>query len=293
MNEMSTQTLNDAMHAPVVLVVDDEFRFASRIKEELLERVSVGAVAVRSLKEASDLIENGGLRFDAVVSDIYFEGGTDDPGRELYDGFDFIEWLRNRGWKSPAYMLSAHLDSPMFKAKGAQRNLNVQGTFSKSTSGSSDIVDTGSMAPVWTRLGAELLRLRVERDPALKALVVQHFPEGFAPNAPATRLWQGIRVPTRTYIDGLGSAYRIKQPIEVLCLPSDVSGEFRAIATGLGLLNDGIGATANEAIEQLKELITAHIEMFAEQPHELVSGYAELVREKLYEHIGMAGDVPN
>jgi len=272
---------------PTVLVVDDRPAFGRQLKKLLLDKGSIGALLVGTLGEAAALLESQHYRFDAVLTDWLFETG-EDPARKLFDGFDLVEFARLRAPSVHAYVVTAHAETEGFQAKAAACAFDLSRMFNKKEINLDDEeASAGQARQPWNKVRSDILLTRIQAaDPRLAAELRRVSAEEVSDDDLVGKLLERTLPPTVTYIQDLGETYRVKEPIEVTCAPGvQGSGSVKASAAKLGILVDGFGDTASEAVDSLREVIASHAELLFGQDDGELRDFAKVVKERLARHI--------
>ncbi|PTS88480.1 hypothetical protein DBR17_04510 [Sphingomonas sp. HMWF008] len=238
------------------------------------------------MADAADYLLNSSFHFDALLADLYFEKG-EDPSRDLYDGLDLIEFSVATRPEMDVYAVSAHADSYNFKRKVIERKIPVKHLFDKRDFAIAGDGSEPTADEPWNVVRLDVYKRRLARDPNLIAELDAHFGTGPEVSSLLGRVLANVSPPIVTYIETLPAPLVAKVPIEVICTPTS-DGTVCASAPHLGLLVDGYGDLASEAVEQLREVIAAHAtELLGEGEF---TGYAAALKSHLRHHIEFSHD---
>jgi hypothetical protein len=260
-----------ASYAPSVLLIEDDRPAREYLTRRFYRETSLGVVVARDLVEAKKLIDSSDIHFDAIVSDLFFDFGTDSPDEGLRDGIDILAYGKSKRPVALSYVNSYWADRDEYVDKAQALHIDVRRWFHKQPLAPNDL-----RSP-WAQ---------VERD-----LISQRLGSRVSDNNGAHTLDQVTEVVRnqlcpirRTYLQDLGNDdLVIIKPIEVLTWSTDVD-EYRASAPCLGLLTDGEGESVQDAIESLRNLICDH-KSHLDSESESLGGYAAFVKEQLDQHI--------
>lgn len=274
------------MVSPTVLIVDDEEKFGRGFKHALLDKGSIGSVVVNTMSEAADYLLDRAFHFDALLADLYFEKG-EDPTRDLFDGLDLIEFSVLHRPEIDVYAVSAHTDSYRFKRKVVERKLPIKHLFDKRDFAFTDTSSELIINDPWNMVRLDVYKRRIGRDPTLAAELEAHFGNSAEGSSLLTRVLASVNPPIVTYIETLPAPLVAKMPIEAICTPLS-DGTVCASAPHLGLLVDGFGDVASEAVEQLRNVIANHaLELLGDGEF---TGYAAALKSHLRQHIAFDPD---
>jgi CheY-like chemotaxis protein len=268
-----------ANFAPTVLLVDDDPNVTRRWTAEFHRRTSLGVLAANSLKQGREIFEDPEIKVDAIVADIYFDYGKDDPDTSLFDGLDLLAYLSKRGIRIPMFVVSAGIDMLNFKERAAREKIPIISYFDKFTAGDPE-------GPAWTSIQHSVLK-EIFGQTSEITRVIETASSG---NAPAidvlNRALCDLQLPVRTYIQSFGrrSELSVLKPIEVICIAKSAQ-EVRAYAPSLGLLTSGCGEDIETAIDELKNALELEAETLIGLPPEKLSEYSAKVAAKLDEYL--------
>jgi len=268
---------------PTVLIVDDDELVTRRWSREFLGNTSLGVIVANSLKEAADLVEEGGVNIDAVVADMYFGYGTSDDARDLGDGLAFLAWTRKQGLDVPLFVISANVDMIDYRKRSEALDLHVVEFFDKFSFGA-----TGES--IWMRIQRAILEQKVGGPDGLAVLAGSASVEESASTEALNRALSRLQLAVRTYLQQLpDKSFKILKPIEVICV-AQTDGTVKAYAPALGLLTVAQGESVREALELLGEAIGVEAQSLMKASPNGLSEYAALMVTKLRNFVGEADD---
>jgi CheY-like chemotaxis protein len=260
--------------APTIMLVDDDKLVTKRWRREFHNSTSLGVVVANSLADATAIIEADEVQIDAVVSDLIFDHGTDDPTKHLHDGVDFLSWLAKRPAQAdlPLFVMSATENMVNFSSRLEEKSVKVEKYFDKFLSAS-------GAEPAWDRIQRSILERKIEGD-----FIAE--PRGAAPEVELIgHAMAKLQLSVRTYIQELpGFDVNVLKPIEAICIAQE--GGIKAYAPSLGLLGGVRAESVQEVIEELSMAIGAEAEFFLTlDPDQDLSEYAQRVAERFREYL--------
>jgi hypothetical protein len=128
-----------------VLIVDDDPNVTRRWAKEFVTSTSLRPVQANTLKDARNILFSDTVSIDALVVDLFFGAGADDPEFGLFDGVDFLNYVNLSGLKLPMFVISASSEMMDYKDKAAKLRLPIVEFFDKLVAG--DRRD-----PAWNRI---------------------------------------------------------------------------------------------------------------------------------------------
>lgn len=262
---MATDKLST--YNPTVLIVEDDRTCGRYLRQQFHNNTSVGVVLAGNIRAGRRLSKE--IRFDAIISDLFFDDGTDCPEEDLYDGVDLAAAIRSDDPDVPTYFLSFFSDDTALQLKAKAKNVEpvawLQKSFVRPKAGDME------NSP-WKRVEFDLLKESLSLEERSEIL-----------ESDDLDLALRLRHPIRTYIQELSdSDLTVKKPIEVICTLDE--GLAKASAPAIGLLEDGFGDTVQESLDQLADLIQSHFK-WLNSPEVQTADYAEAVREQLLSRI--------
>ncbi len=279
---------------PVVLIVDDDAAVTRFMERQFMERTRMSVATSNSLSSARALLAYEDVRIDAVVADLWFLHGTDDPDHSLHDGLDLIRHAQDGEDPPDCYVVSVAAGSHMQRARARDLGIRVSGWFEKMT------YSTVGPAP-WDQVYREQVRKRMEVDDSLRTLADElQRPEGGGASdlsiGQLTDIMDGL-TPVRESLlygaipaaedaeesDEEPIAYTIARPIRAVCMPED--GEFVAREVSIGLLVNGRGLTVQDAFGDLSREIAAMGALLEESDEGDLHQYARDTKAMLREYL--------
>lgn len=268
-----------------VLIVDDHPDFGRHFKGLMLDKGGIGSLFVRTLGEAADLLEERVISFDAVLADWDFATG-EDRGRNLFDGLDLLGFVNKIAPELRTYVLTAQYESPGFKAKIASVGYDMDNVIKKNEIPLTDETEqTATAAPPWRKVRADIM---VGRAGEVLADGAREKVKLSAATGNIANLLDKNMPPVSTFVEELEGGYRLKKPIEIVCVPDsneDGTALVRASAPKLGLLVEAFGETPSQAIEALQLAIREQADdVFSANDDELV-GFGKTIKESFQDYM--------
>ena len=266
--------------SPTVMLVDDDPAILDVLSRRFYEHTSLGVLAVNNLQDALSIICSEETSVDAIVCDLSFTETTQDESNALYDGLDFLHKAAKERPDLPLYICSAYSDHDAFRAKGREIGVGAKNWFQK--------LEMDAKKP-WEQIERNLYRSVLRSD---KKLYQKAKDNGFTDDTDDRELIDLIRnriKPIReTFLPTLSPLYKTLKPIRVVCEEHEEEGQEKRVvaeAPSLGLIVPGEGATVENALEDLSDIIVEQYKEFVEMNPCLIVGYAEKVFERLRVHI--------
>lgn len=266
-------------YSPAVLLVDDDISVRRMIRQKFHKETSIGVIVSRDLSEARTIIDDDKIEFDAIISDIVFESGTNDPKYDLYDGIDLLGYSKKKRPKLSEYVISCWADTKPYHERAEQNGSQIEDWFQKLAFGLSQDVK----AP-WITIERDLIKKALQNDVTFqeraKSLGLQSNADEDI-EALAERARDSLCPTIHTYIQELeDDNFTVVHPIEVYCRQININ-QAVASALKLGLLQEGEGENIEDALENLKEIIVDQIEFFENEDKGNIVGFAKLAMERL------------
>lgn len=267
--------MKDQDYFPTVLIIDDDPACTTYWREKFHLDTSVGVVIANNLSEGRRLVEKDEVHIDGIVSDLYFEEGTADPANELRDGIDFLAFgTRKRAGVRP-YVMSYFAEQQVWRAREKEIHVPIEGWFQKAFYTKDD-----QLLP-WQEIERDLIKSRLQSNEQVRKQALSLGFRSVEDIEKVSKLVQRLALPKRTYLQDLGDRqFFVREPIEVICF-QESKHEVRASAPRLGLLQDGRGASVEDALIDLQQIILRLKAVFAEEPTENIVGFTKLVKERL------------
>ncbi len=260
-------------YAPVALVIDDDPAVINRMKTGFIEDTSMGVLVANNLKDANSFLRDKSVKIDALITDLNFTPGT--QAGHLVSGIDILEISKKFRPDIPQYVLSVDAEEERIKNECDEKRLRVEEFFPK----------LGSTQPrkPWETVERACLAKTVKTNQMVR--------ENMEANGIDTRnlvdeveIFEAMRrlpMARLTYLLEV-PGFRVKKPIEVLCVKD--GDLYRASAIQIGLITDGEGADTADAIEALAKLIAEEADFDATQKG-TAAGYAAHVQKMLRQFI--------
>jgi CheY-like chemotaxis protein len=262
--------------APTIMLVDDDKLVTRRWRREFHNSTSLGVVVANSLSDAAAIVEAGEVQIDAIVSDLIFDHGTDDPVRHLFNGVDFLVWLSDRTVKGdiPFFVMSATDNMLDYKNRLDSSSVQVEQYFDK-------FVSASGTEPAWARIQRSILERKIEPGSP-------HRPddESLSEVELISHAMARLQLSVRTYIQDIVGYPKlsVRKPIEAICVAQE--GGIKAYAPSLGLLAGVREESVADAIEELSSAIGAEAEFFLNlEPDQQFSEYSERVAQRFREYL--------
>ena len=265
--------------SPTVFVVDDDPAALEIIRQRFYEHTSLGVLGCRSLLEAREIIEDGSIQVNAILSDLSFTPDTQDDENHLYDGIDFLQRAKEIVPEIPQYVCSVWGRKKSYIQRSQNQNLEVREWFPKLAMD----VATNQVAP-WVRIERDLYRDALIQNREFIERACSNDISLITPDSPGGEIVEWVRKsiqPIRqTYLQHLGEdRFKLTKPIRVIC--EEAEGRYIAEASQLGLIIPGEGESLQEALDDLSEIIIDQYEDFLQTEPHLIVGYAEKVFSRL------------
>jgi hypothetical protein len=269
-------------HSPAVLVIDDDRAITGYIRKSFHNDTSIGVLVANDLPAARKLLDAKEIKIDAVLADIFFDKGTNDPDNNLLDGIDILRYSTEKRPNAEKYVISVWANREQERAKTTKERIDIKEWFHKMFYDPREPCKTP-----WAVIERNLIKKRLAEDATL-AERVRHIGAELPDSLESVSEYaRALRFPLRTYIQTVDSdSYVVKKPIEVICL-EDSDGQIQAHALGVGLLVGGHGETVEEAVEELAQFILDQAEALANEPAECLRGYAALVKDRLASYVSL------
>lgn len=258
-------------HSPVALVIDDDGAIIQRMRNGFLQDTSMGVLVADNLRTAVDFLTDMSVQIDALVVDLHFAPPT--QHESLQDGIDLLELSKKHRPNLPSYMLSVDAGDETVRDRCADRHLRVSDFFPK-------LGPYRDAIPPWLAVEKACLSQSFKKDGGLRKVMER---EGIElrdlveENDIAAKVRQ-LYLPRLTYLLDV-PGYHVKKPIEVVCV-SEKDGSSTASAIQIGLMTDGEGNNAIEALDDLATLIAAEANLFSAELEEPL-GYGAYVKKRL------------
>lgn len=265
-------------YSPTVLLIDDDPSISKYIRNRFHSETSIGVVTANRLDEAREIALDKKIHLDAVLADIVFEGGTDDPEHQIYDGIDFLSFLKDKRPKVSQYVVSCWADVSTYHQRSKKLKLHVEEWFQKLSFGVKP-----SLKSPWIKVERDLYKKALSKDRTLNQRLNEleiKFDNEIEPEIISEHIRHSLKLPIKTYIQDIGVEYLVKQPIEVICM-IDEQNIVAANALRLGLLQQGGGKNVEEAIDDLINIIRDQLVVFKQEKTDNIIGYAALVKDNL------------
>jgi len=250
-----------------VLLVEDDLPAREYLTKRFYQETSLGVVVAKDLVEAKNLIDSSDIQIDAIVADLYFGFGMDNPESGLRDGIDILSYGASHRPQVLGYVNSYWADRREYVDKAASLHVSVRQWFHKQP------LLPGDVSSPWAQVERDLIGARLRRqtdvDPATSSLTTI-----------SEAIRQQICPIRKTYIQDVGEPHlQVRRPIEVLTWCAE-DGVYHASAPRLGLLTDGDGDSVTDAIDSLCKLISEHWSDLDDRTQTL-EGYAKFVKSQL------------
>lgn len=269
--------MNSTTYSPSVLLIDDDKPFLEYLRENFHNKTATGVLVAPDLISAREILDRGDVSIDAIVCDLYFDVGRDDPHAGLNDGVDILAYAQIRRPEIVRYIMSYYAKRSDYEGKLKSRSVPVSRRFEKKLFQEAD-----DMQSPWSVVERDLIKLRLKGDPALSQLT----------DEAVTEFARSIQWPVQTFIQDLilrehptdMPRFGLHREIRVICKrDKDEDGNVRVTANAfeLGLLTPGYGLNIEEALDALKETIISQKSDFQSEDPEKLRGYAKSVKERL------------
>lgn len=266
-----------------VLLIDDEKPFLGYLRKNFHNHTTIGVLTASDLKSARAILDRPDVPIDAVVSDLFFDVGRDEPEAGLNDGVDLLAYVHTCRPRIPRYIMSYYAESSAYEDKLHEKGVTVNGEFLKMMYADCE----GQQSP-WLVIERDLLKQRLEADSTLSQWTDDSISE-FA---------RKVQWPVRTFLQDLISYDQspshppviLRSEIRVLCTQEvDDMGVTTVTATAfdLGLLTPGFGQSVEEALDSLKSVILEQYHELRSEDSEKLKGYARLVKQRLDEIVSV------
>lgn len=261
---------------PTVLIVDDDPALTTYLRQMFHTETAVGVVVANSLDEGRRLLETAEIHIDGVITDLFFDAGTDDPENHLFNGLHLLELSSRLRPATRRYVTSFFAEHADYRHRPEAADIPAEHWFQKAW-----YRPGADERPPWQEIERDLIKARLASDEQAQQRL-HSLGLGRLENLDAVSVAvQSLRLPTRTYLQDMGVyGLRVQRPIEVVCF-WDPDGTVWASALRLGLLTDGMGTTVDEAIESLQEIIADTKRRLDEEPPENLLGLAEEAKRQL------------
>jgi len=264
------------MYSPVALVVEDDRHFGQHVHRGFLNDTSLGVLEANDLQSAYKFIHNPLIKIDVILADIGFDRDTKDENHDLHDGLDFIEEASKVRPDIQSYVLSVNAKDPLLQGRAKDRKLPIEDWFEKLA----PVANQGLLP--WAKVERACLVKALKRDNTFRErarAVGIEVRDIASDEAIAEKVRKALILPRLTYINRLPDDYLVIKPIEVLCV-KDGENTFRATAIEIGLVTEGEGASAEDAIDNLGQLIANEVALLDSEKGKFV-GYAAHIKEML------------
>ncbi|NTW33409.1 MAG: response regulator [Bacteroidetes bacterium] len=259
--------------APTVLIVDDDPAMLDIISRRFYENTSLGVLTIDNLKEAHSVVSENRVHLDAILSDISFTPRTQDADHDIYDGLDLIQYTSKLLPDLPHYVCSVYSKEPSYKKRAKEMGIKLINWYPK--------LEIDVDKP-WNDIERQLYKMALDSNEELGEKAAN---EGFLlPNDEGKMMdWirSSIRPTRQTYITSLPLPYRVVHPIRVICEEDRKAGLVTAEAPNLGLIIPGQGATVEDALEELADIIVEQYNDFIAADSLSIVGYAAKVFKQL------------
>lgn len=269
-------------YSPVALVVDDDPNVIVRVTRGFLEDTGLGVLNATDLKTAKRYLDAEDLKIDFLLTDLGFAMHKSANEDELHDGLDLIKYAATKRPDNPNWVLSALADDPPYRERARVLGLEIEEWFPKFP----DCSVPRTWSQPWAKVERDFLLKVLKREKDFRKLATDADLDLLAPvadDAVADKILRSIRLPRLTYITYLPEPWSARKPIEALVI-EDEKGMHIASAPQLGIIANAQGGNADEALENLRDLIAKEAaELF--DPNKRLLGYADYVSEKLKEFV--------
>ena len=268
--------------APVVLLIEDDRAVGRILRRRFNNDSTLAPLVLPDLKSAREFLEKPDLQISAILSDICFEQGTDDPEHNLNDGLDLLNVVQGQHPKIAKYILSTYAEEQAYLDKSERLGLDIHHWFPKLNFGD-------PMKEPWSQIERDLLKESLMAGGALAQEVSER---GWIPDKEESldNVLEWFRTRHKamkfSFIQELPKDtehYQLIKPIKVVCRWED--GEVIADALHLGLLNSGHGDDVEEAVDHLADLVIHLKEELDDYAPDDVVDYTAVVKSRLDQYI--------